>query len=481
MKRVHTHYDNLKVTRNAPIEVIRAAYKSLSQKYHPDKNPNNTEAEKIMTIINEAYDILSDIEKRKKHDIWIKESENEDVNLLDTSKEKKSHIIKAGYCQFSDLPENIQHKLVKRISNGNTNQLLIKLNGVIWSYFLFIAVSYWFIYLFDDASKYKWNSDTNYWYIGFTAFSAVLIAKCIDWIYLWHTSSIRSFLIVTPLYVIRTYFDELWFWPIWTITDLKAVHNYQNGVYQSTSLSIFFDGKLEKFCISPESTYQLILNFIKNSDAKYRAAAIQNNVNYLIDNDDFFGYFSSPEKHKKNNRKKTRIFLYLIIFFLSSFGYLTAFNLNNQRPYSPSNIIPKPSLYVRSLKDPNGEEWPLQSGYVKGFQVLYMDGLSTVTIDNTQNDSDVFVKLVSLDGENSYPIRTIMIRARDQFTLNKVRAGNYDVRYRDLDSGILSRTDPFNLQEVFTYDGTQYSNITMTLYKVGNGNMQTYKISESEF
>jgi hypothetical protein len=41
MAKIHTHYDNLKVSRHAPQEVIRAAYKALSQKYHPDKNPGD--------------------------------------------------------------------------------------------------------------------------------------------------------------------------------------------------------------------------------------------------------------------------------------------------------------------------------------------------------------------------------------------------------------------------------------------------------
>ena len=41
MTKVRTHYDNLKVARNAPPEVIRAAYKALAQKYHPDRNSNN--------------------------------------------------------------------------------------------------------------------------------------------------------------------------------------------------------------------------------------------------------------------------------------------------------------------------------------------------------------------------------------------------------------------------------------------------------
>ena len=55
----HTHYDNLKVTRNAPLEVIKAAYKTLAQKYHPDLNPGNPDAVRVMTIINAAYATLS--------------------------------------------------------------------------------------------------------------------------------------------------------------------------------------------------------------------------------------------------------------------------------------------------------------------------------------------------------------------------------------------------------------------------------------
>lgn len=75
MARIHTHYDNLKVARNAPPEVIRAAYKSLSQKYHPDRNPNNPDAVRIIKIINAAYEVLSDPRRRQEHDEWIAREE----------------------------------------------------------------------------------------------------------------------------------------------------------------------------------------------------------------------------------------------------------------------------------------------------------------------------------------------------------------------------------------------------------------------
>lgn len=64
------HYDNLKVMRNAPPGVIRAAYRALAQQYHPDVN-RSPDAERIMKVINEAYAVLSDPERRAEHDAWI--------------------------------------------------------------------------------------------------------------------------------------------------------------------------------------------------------------------------------------------------------------------------------------------------------------------------------------------------------------------------------------------------------------------------
>lgn len=73
-RKVHTHYDNLKTARNAPDEVIRASYKALSQKYHPDKNPH-PDAARIMTILNASYAVLSDEVQRRCHDEWIAKQE----------------------------------------------------------------------------------------------------------------------------------------------------------------------------------------------------------------------------------------------------------------------------------------------------------------------------------------------------------------------------------------------------------------------
>ncbi|PVZ13954.1 MULTISPECIES: J domain-containing protein [unclassified Pseudomonas] len=71
MSELHTHYNNLRVTRNAPPEVIRAAYKALVQKYHPDKHPGSENATRILLLVNEAYAVLSDPKRKAEHDRWI--------------------------------------------------------------------------------------------------------------------------------------------------------------------------------------------------------------------------------------------------------------------------------------------------------------------------------------------------------------------------------------------------------------------------
>lgn len=287
MPAIRTHYDNLKVARNAPQEVIRAAYRTLSLTYHPDKNPGNPDAARIMAIINKSYEVLSDPVKRREHDEWIAREE---------------HAGNPGSLSPPAAP-------VKSSSNG------INVASVISHIF-----RNWLLYGFLGLIAWVWMTDAP----------------------------------------------------------------------------------------------------------------------------------STPKP--------------------------------SQKPYVANPLPTKARpAYVRPQSAPNGEPWPSQAGYVGGFKRLHTNGLSSVTIDNTQNDADVFVKLVSIDGPQAYPVRTIFIPAFSQFKMNRVSAGAYDIRYRDLNSGALSRSDPIELHQEKTESGTRFSNITVTLYKVQHGNMRTHDLREEEF
>lgn len=62
------YYDILGVSKDASQEDIKKAFKKLARKYHPDLNPNDPEAKQHFQEINEANEVLSDPEKRKKYD-----------------------------------------------------------------------------------------------------------------------------------------------------------------------------------------------------------------------------------------------------------------------------------------------------------------------------------------------------------------------------------------------------------------------------
>jgi DnaJ-class molecular chaperone len=62
------YYEVLGVSRTATDKEISQAFRKLARKYHPDTHPNDAEAEKQFKAVNEAYQVLSDADKRQKYD-----------------------------------------------------------------------------------------------------------------------------------------------------------------------------------------------------------------------------------------------------------------------------------------------------------------------------------------------------------------------------------------------------------------------------
>jgi curved DNA-binding protein CbpA len=102
----NTHYDSLHVSRTASLEVIRAAYKSLAHKYHPDKNHGDAEATRIMQLINHAYEILSDPIKKAEYDklIEVQEALNNKSFYQDNKAQEKTNT------KNEKLPEDIKER-----------------------------------------------------------------------------------------------------------------------------------------------------------------------------------------------------------------------------------------------------------------------------------------------------------------------------------------------------------------------------------
>ncbi len=68
MAEKRDYYEVLGVDKSADDATIKKAYRNLAKKYHPDLNPDNKEAEKKFKEVNEAYEVLSDSEKKARYD-----------------------------------------------------------------------------------------------------------------------------------------------------------------------------------------------------------------------------------------------------------------------------------------------------------------------------------------------------------------------------------------------------------------------------
>jgi DnaJ-class molecular chaperone len=70
------YYNLLGIPKNAPDKDVKAAYRRLARKYHPDVNPGDKVAEARYKEINEAFEVISDVQKRKRYDQYGSDFEN---------------------------------------------------------------------------------------------------------------------------------------------------------------------------------------------------------------------------------------------------------------------------------------------------------------------------------------------------------------------------------------------------------------------
>lgn len=126
------YYDILEINKNASKEIIEKSYKTLVKKYHPDLQENNSKInyEEKIKKINEAYEILSNPEKKENYDLNLKNTEitpddyynlyNENINL-----KKELNYLKNNYNQLKNYYSHLENQINNSnniFKNNNNNQ-----------------------------------------------------------------------------------------------------------------------------------------------------------------------------------------------------------------------------------------------------------------------------------------------------------------------------------------------------------------------
>ena len=126
------YYNILGVDKNVSDEDLKKAYRKLSLKYHPDRNPGNKEAEEKFKEVVEAYDILSDKEKRQQYDMFGTVDGNFNTSNTDINEILKKFMRHGGFGSFfgSEFDDESQYQNVIRKGQDKKVRVTLTLEEV---------------------------------------------------------------------------------------------------------------------------------------------------------------------------------------------------------------------------------------------------------------------------------------------------------------------------------------------------------------
>ena len=137
--------------------------------------------------------------------------------------------------------------------------------------------------------------------------------------------------------------------------------------------------------------------------------------------------------------------------------------------------------YIRSNTAQNGSPFPSYSAYIEGYEKLANEGYAQMKINNEKNNYDLYAKLYALDRGIEEPVRVFFVKARSYFIVDSLDAGDYELRYQNLDTGWSSKTERLSLEKIEEDSGFYFTGLELTLSRVVDGNLRTEPILEEDF
>jgi hypothetical protein len=307
------YYDILGIDPATSPKEIRTSYLMRSRVLHPDRFDPKTQhqewrkANEMLAELNEAYSTLRDPRKRAQYDVSMgfgqasaetnyshansgtdparPTSEPHTDNRTSTTNQLRLGVT---HLRFADLPSSSQKKLLDRQNGKGGEQFKLKTGNYVAPFFSSLLAIAWLAILMEVSVDYRWSSpDALGLYTGLTIVSTVALWWAIKTFYLWRTAELTPHIYLTPLYFIKTKFDEVSFWWLWGVKDYKVTHKYSNGTYTHTMISLIFEDGTESFILKGQSRVKSLWNTLGQWESRYKQALAERDMDYFLNRDDF--------------------------------------------------------------------------------------------------------------------------------------------------------------------------------------------------
>jgi curved DNA-binding protein len=122
MQNFRDYYEILGISKEATADEIKRAYRALARQYHPDLNPGDKGAEEKFKLLGEAYDVLSDVDKRSQYEeysrYWNQKGFRAWGDRTKRQRNGRTSVQEAEYSAFEDF-DNFVEQLLKRHKEGD--------------------------------------------------------------------------------------------------------------------------------------------------------------------------------------------------------------------------------------------------------------------------------------------------------------------------------------------------------------------------
>lgn len=503
-------YSVLGVAPDAPQSRIREAYIRISRVVHPDRFDQHKQpvewrqANEMLKEANRAYEVLKDPEKRARYDATratpqpppSKQTQSSPPRSASAPKQESKSTAEPsgpthGSAHFSQLPEQVQERLLERQANKISEQCHVQTEGVFWKYLWAAVFCGWFWLLFTFASDNPWSESSLLWFSLITVAVSVFIGRQAHWIWRWHKSKLKCRFYATPLYFVQTHLDEVKWWPLLKLQDLKVTHNYRNGIHQDTDIRLVFPEGTKAISVSSKQSAENLLDGLRKLDQKMREAAAQERWDYFAVNDDFRSVASHPAE--RGWLTKSRSVAYGATLAIGLVLMLSAYNMNADNS-SVTGIPPQTNYsspsYSGSPAQPPAPAFnePAQPLPYNGAVQRYHsgEGLAPLEIRTRGYDRHYFVKVT--DYYTDQPIATVFIHGGSSAEIS-VPLGTFKLKYatgqewygEDFLFGPETSYSEADQAFHFTDEGYQYSGYTVELFLQADGNLRTDRITPDQF